>query len=66
MFAQDSIDLLLRSGIVFKNHEEKGIDVAVFGELLMCVAGPAASQPTRRCEARRNARRETRLRARLH
>jgi len=35
MYAQDSIDLLTRSGIDFKSHEEKGIDVEVFGELLM-------------------------------
>lgn len=35
MYAQDSIDLLQRSGIDFKDHEERGIDVAVFGELLM-------------------------------
>jgi CCR4-NOT transcription complex subunit 7/8 len=35
MYAQDSIDLLTRSGINFKKHEEKGIDVCHFGELLM-------------------------------
>eukprot|EP01087_Luapelamoeba_hula_P001374 TRINITY_DN1110_c2_g1_i1.p1 TRINITY_DN1110_c2_g1~~TRINITY_DN1110_c2_g1_i1.p1 ORF type:complete len:269 (+),score=36.44 TRINITY_DN1110_c2_g1_i1:159-965(+) len=35
MYAQDSIDLLTRSGINFKRHEESGIDVAHFGELLM-------------------------------
>jgi CCR4-NOT transcription complex subunit 7/8 len=34
MYAQDSIDLLTRSGIAFKNHEERGIDISVFGELL--------------------------------
>ena len=27
MYAQDSIDLLTRSGIEFKQHEERGIDV---------------------------------------
>ena len=35
MYAQDSIDLLTRSGIEFKQHEERGIDVDIFGELLM-------------------------------
>jgi CCR4-NOT transcription complex subunit 7/8 len=35
MYAQDSIDLLTRSGIDFRNHEDKGIDVEVFGELMM-------------------------------
>ena len=35
MFARDSIELLQRSGIDFKKHEEKGIDVAKFGELLI-------------------------------
>ena len=35
MYAQDSIDLLTRSGIEFKQHEERGIDVDVFGELFM-------------------------------
>jgi len=35
MYAQDSIDLLKRSGINFKRHEEAGIDVADFGELMM-------------------------------
>jgi CCR4-NOT transcription complex subunit 7/8 len=35
MYAQDSIDLLTRSGIDFKRHQENGIDVAQFGELLM-------------------------------
>jgi len=35
MYAQDSIDLLTRSGIDFKKHAEKGIDVLLFGELLM-------------------------------
>lgn len=35
MYAQDSIDLLTNSGINFKHHEEKGIDVFDFAELLM-------------------------------
>lgn len=35
MYAQDSIDLLTRSGIDFKQHEERGVDVDAFGELLM-------------------------------
>lgn len=35
MYAQDSIDLLIRSGIEFSKNEEYGIDVADFGELLM-------------------------------
>ncbi len=35
MFAQDSIDLLTNSGIQFKRHEEEGIDVNDFAELLM-------------------------------
>jgi len=35
MYAQDSIDLLIRSGIEFSKNEERGIDVADFGELLM-------------------------------
>lgn len=35
MYAQDSIDLLTRSGIEFKKNEEFGIDVNEFGELLM-------------------------------
>mmetsp|Transcript_16893 Transcript_16893/g.19171 ORF Transcript_16893/g.19171 Transcript_16893/m.19171 type:complete len:340 (-) Transcript_16893:1968-2987(-) len=35
MYAQDSIDLLVRSGINFKLHDEMGIDVFEFGELLM-------------------------------
>ncbi|KAJ3211315.1 hypothetical protein HDU67_004601 [Dinochytrium kinnereticum] len=34
MYAQDSIDLLTKSGIDFKKHEEHGIDVEHFGELL--------------------------------
>ncbi|CAG8470769.1 5568_t:CDS:2 [Ambispora gerdemannii] len=35
MYAQDSIDLLLKSGIDFKKHEDYGIDVEHFGELLI-------------------------------
>jgi len=35
MYAQDSIDLLAKSGIDFKEHDSKGIDVGEFGELLM-------------------------------
>lgn len=35
MYAQDSIDLLAKSGIDFKEHDAKGIDVSDFGEILM-------------------------------
>ena len=35
MYAQDSIDLLNRAGIQFKRHEEDGIDVSDFAELLI-------------------------------
>jgi len=35
IYAQDSIDLLTRSGIDFKRHEEIGIDVVYFAELLI-------------------------------
>lgn len=35
MYAQDSIDLLTRSGIDFKRHEEIGVDVQYFAELLI-------------------------------
>ena len=35
MYAQDSIELLTNSGIQFKKHEEEGIDVFEFAELLM-------------------------------
>ena len=35
MYAQDSIELLQNSGIQFKKHEEEGIDVFEFAELLM-------------------------------
>lgn len=34
MYAQDSIDLLVGSGIQFKGHEEDGVDVNFFAELL--------------------------------
>ena len=35
MFAQDSIDLLINSGISFEDHARRGIDPHLFGELLM-------------------------------
>mmetsp|Transcript_5848 Transcript_5848/g.12317 ORF Transcript_5848/g.12317 Transcript_5848/m.12317 type:complete len:415 (-) Transcript_5848:210-1454(-) len=35
MFAQDSIDLLVNSGISFPDHATRGIDPQLFGELLM-------------------------------
>jgi len=35
MYAQDSIDLLAKSGIDFKEHDRRGIDVADFGAALM-------------------------------
>ncbi|KAJ3318777.1 CCR4-NOT transcription complex subunit 7 [Boothiomyces sp. JEL0866] len=35
MYAQNSIELLTKSGIDFKKHEEYGIDVEHFGELLI-------------------------------
>ena len=35
MFAQDSIDLLVNSGISFDDHASRGIDPMRFGELLM-------------------------------
>lgn len=35
MYAQDSIELLAKSGIDFKRHEEQGIDVYEFGEVLV-------------------------------
>lgn len=35
MFAQDSIDLLVGSGISFDDHSTRGIDPQLFGELLM-------------------------------
>jgi len=36
IYAQDSIDLLTRSGIDFSRHEERGIEPTHFAELLMC------------------------------
>jgi CCR4-NOT transcription complex subunit 7/8 len=33
--AKDSIELLKKSGIDFISHEERGIDISAFGELLM-------------------------------
>ena len=35
MYAQDSIELLTKSGIDFARHQEEGIDSAAFGELFM-------------------------------
>lgn len=35
MYAQDSIELLTKSGIDFKRHEEEGIDVEYFAEQIM-------------------------------
>ncbi|KAF3930116.1 hypothetical protein ABW19_dt0206844 [Dactylella cylindrospora] len=35
MYAQESIDLLTKSGIDFKRHEDYGINVSQFGELLI-------------------------------
>lgn len=35
LYAHDSIELLAKSGIDFKAHEERGVDVAEFGELLI-------------------------------
>jgi CCR4-NOT transcription complex subunit 7/8 len=35
MYAQSSIELLTKSGIDFKRHEEYGIEVEHFGELLI-------------------------------
>jgi len=35
MYAQDSIDLLANSGLQFKKHEEEGIEIFDFAELLM-------------------------------
>jgi len=34
-FAQDSIDMLQKSGISFSEHDQNGIDVEEFGEVLM-------------------------------
>lgn len=35
MYANDSIELLQKSGIDFRRHEENGIDIATFGEILI-------------------------------
>ncbi len=35
MYAQDSIDMLTGAGIQFKRHEEDGVEVDVFAELLI-------------------------------
>jgi len=35
IFAQDSIDLLVRAGIDFAEHQERGIEMEAFGEQLM-------------------------------
>lgn len=35
MYAQDSIDMLTGAGIQFKRHEEEGVEVDTFAELLM-------------------------------
>jgi CCR4-NOT transcription complex subunit 7/8 len=35
MYAQDSIDLLIHSGISFHDHSRRGIDPQLFGELLV-------------------------------
>jgi CCR4-NOT transcription complex subunit 7/8 len=35
MYANDSIELLQKSGIDFRRHEENGIDIATFGEVLI-------------------------------
>lgn len=35
IYAQDSIDLLVNSGISFEHHAKRGIDPLLFGELLM-------------------------------
>lgn len=34
MYAQDSIDLLVKSGLDFKKHEDFGIEPEDFGDLL--------------------------------
>lgn len=35
MYAQDSIDMLTGAGIQFKRHEEEGVEVDMFAELLI-------------------------------
>jgi hypothetical protein len=44
MYAQDSIELLRQSGIDFKAHLERGIDVRRFGELVMVSVTAAPPQ----------------------
>ena len=34
MYAQDSIDMLAHAGIQFKKHEDEGVDINEFAELL--------------------------------
>jgi len=46
MYAQDSIDLLQKSGIQFKKHEEEGIEVNDFAEALM-TSGVVLSEQVR-------------------
>ena len=64
MFAQDSIDLLVKSGISFEDHGTRGIDPVRFGELIMTsglvleevreggVGGPKRRLPVCQCEVR--------------
>lgn len=35
MYAQDSIDMLSTAGLQFKRHEEEGIELDAFAELLI-------------------------------
>ncbi len=35
MYAQDSIDMLTGAGIQFKRHEEDGVELDMFAELLI-------------------------------
>ena len=35
MYAQDSIDFLRQSGIDFETHQDNGIDIHEFGELII-------------------------------
>lgn len=35
MYAQDSIDMLTGAGIQFKRHEDEGVEVDMFAELLI-------------------------------
>jgi CCR4-NOT transcription complex subunit 7/8 len=46
MYAQDSIDLLTRSGIEFRNHAERGIEVGRRSRsLYICTFGPDLTPP---------------------